>query len=110
MALSIPFGVGIKYSLNTKINVGFEILYRFAQTDYIDDVSTTYVDPIVFWDPASGLPQPPAYFLHDRSNEIGEPIGIPGRARGNSKQKDQFVTAMFHVTFNLQSYRCPTAD
>ena len=110
MALSIPFGVGIKYSLNTKINVGFEILYRFAQTDYMDDVSTTYVDPIVFWDPASGLPQPPAYFLHDRSNEIGEPIGIAGRARGNSKQKDQFVTAMFHVTFNLQSYRCPTAD
>jgi hypothetical protein len=110
MALCIPFGVGIKYSLNEKINVGFEVLYRFAQTDYLDDVSTTYVDPIVFYDPASGLPVPPALLLHDRSNEIGEPIGLPGRARGNSKQKDQYVTAMFHVTFNLQSYRCPTAD
>jgi hypothetical protein len=41
---------------------------------------------------------------------VGEPIGLPGRQRGNSRQKDQFVTAMFHVTFNLQSYRCPTAN
>ena len=53
--------------------------------------------------PSSGL------LLSDRSYEVGEPIGIPGRQRGNSKQKDQFVTAMFHLTFNLQSYKCPTA-
>jgi hypothetical protein len=110
MALCLPIGVGIKYSLNERFNIGFEVLYRFTGTDYLDDVSTTYVDPIVFYDPASGLPPPAAFYLHDRSNETGEPIGIPGRARGNSKQKDQFVTAMFHVTFNLQSYRCPTAD
>jgi hypothetical protein len=110
MAICIPFGVGFKYALNDRINLGFEILHRFTNTDYLDDVSKTYVDPIVFWDPASNLPQPPALFLHDRSYETGEPIGIVGRQRGNSSQKDQFVTAQFHVTFNLQSYRCPTAN
>jgi hypothetical protein len=109
MALCVPIGVGIKYSLNEKINIGFEILHRFTRTDYLDDVSTTYVNPTVFYDPAGPLPAPPAYLLSDRSYETGEPIGIPGRQRGNSKQKDQFVTAMFHVTFNIQSYRCPTA-
>lgn len=109
MAVSIPFGVGLKYSLNERINVGFEILHRFTNTDYLDDVSTTYVDPVVFPPLPNGDPSP-AMLLHDRSYEIGEPIGIPGRQRGNSKQKDQFVTAVFYVTFNLQSYRCPTAN
>jgi hypothetical protein len=109
MGICIPFGVGFKYALNDRINLGFEILHRFTNTDYLDDVSTTYVDPIVFWDPTSNLPKPPALFLYDRSYETGEPIGVVGRQRGSSKQKDQFVTAMFHVTFNLQSYRCPTA-
>lgn len=109
MAVSIPFGVGLKYAVNERINVGFEILYRFSNTDYLDDVSTTYVDPAAFPPNPDGSPSQ-AFLLHDRSYEVGEPIGIPGRQRGNSKQKDNFVTAMFHVSFNLQSYRCPTAD
>lgn len=109
MGISFPVGVGIKYSFNERINIGFEILHRFTNTDYLDDVSKTYVDPSVFPTNPDGTPSV-ARLLHDRSYEVGEPIGIPGRQRGNSKQKDQFVTAMFHITFNLQSYRCPTAD
>jgi hypothetical protein len=108
MSLSIPIGAGIKYSLNERINVGFEIVHRITSTDYLDDVSKTYVDPVVFPPLPDGSPSP-AFQLHDRSNELGEPIGTPGRQRGNSRQKDQFVTAMFHITFNLQSYKCPTA-
>lgn len=108
MALSIPFGAGIKYSLNERINIGFEIVHRITGTDYLDDVSKTYVDPSVFPPLPDGSPSP-AFLLHDRSYELGEPIGTPGRQRGNSQQKDQFVTAMFHITFNLQSYKCPTA-
>lgn len=109
MALAIPFGVGIKYSINERINVGFEVLYRFTNTDYIDDVSTTYVDPSVFPPNPDGSPSP-AMLLSDRSYETGTPIGIKGRQRGNSRNKDQFVTAMFYVSFNLQSYKCPSAN
>ena len=108
MAISIPFGAGVKYALNERTNIGFEILHRFTNTDYLDDVSTTYVDPSIFPTNPDGSPAAAA-LLHDRSYELGEPIGIPGRQRGNSKQKDQFVTAMFFVTFNLQSYKCPSA-
>jgi opacity protein-like surface antigen len=108
MAICIPFGAGMKYSLNERINIGVEVLYRFSNTDYLDDVSTTYVDPSVFPAFPDGSPSN-AMLLHDRSYELGEAIGVPNRERGNSKQKDHFVTAMFHVTFNLQSYKCPTA-
>jgi hypothetical protein len=66
------------------------------------------VDPSVFTPNPDGSPSD-AQLLSDRSYELGEPIGIPGRQRGNSRQKDQFVTALFMVSFNLQSYKCPTA-
>lgn len=108
MGISIPFGGGIKYSFNDRVNIGFEVLHRFTNTDYLDDVSTTYVDPSVFPLNPDGS-QSDAQLLSDRSYELGQPIGIPGRQRGNSKQKDQFVTAMIHFTFNLQSYKCPSA-
>lgn len=108
MAMCIPFGVGVKYALNERINIGFEILHRFTNTDYLDDVSKTYVDPAVFPNnPDGSISQ--GLLLSDRSYELGEPIGIAGRQRGSSKQKDQFVTAMIHLTFNLQSYKCPSA-
>lgn len=109
MAFSVPFGVGFKYSVNRKLNIGFEIVHRFTTTDYIDDVSKTYVDPSVFPKLPDGSASP-AQLLSDRSYETGEAIGIPGRQRGNSQQKDQFATAVFYITLNLQSYRCPTAN
>jgi hypothetical protein len=67
------------------------------------------VDPAAFPPNPDGSPSD-ALLLSDRSYELGEPIGIPGRQRGISKQKDQFVTALFYISFNLQSYKCPTAN
>lgn len=106
MAVSIPFGVGVKYALNSRMNIGFEIVHRFTNTDYLDDVSTTYVEPGVFPTNPDGS-NSTAFLLSDRSYETGTPIGAKGVQRGNSKQKDQFATAMLFLSFNLQSYRCP---
>lgn len=106
MAFAIPFGVGVKYALNDKMNIGFEVLHRFTNTDYLDDVSTTYVGIDKFPPLPDGSSSAGA-LLQDRSYEVGEPIGIEGRQRGYAKQKDQFITAQFTVSFNLSSYRCP---
>jgi len=108
MGICIPFGVGLKYSINERINFGFEVVHRFTNTDYLDDVSKTYPDPSVFPPLPDGSPSP-AKLLSDRSYEIGDPIGIKDRQRGNSKQKDQYATALLYITFNLQSYKCPSA-
>ncbi len=108
MAFCVPFGVGIKYGINDRFNIGFEITHRFTNTDYIDDVSKTYVGADKF--PLNaGLPSN-ALLLQDRSYETGEILGIEGRQRGFSGQKDQYLTAGIVLTFNLTSYRCPTAD
>ncbi len=109
MAISIPFGVGIKYAINSRFNVGVEVLHRFTTTDYLDDVSKTYVDPSIFPPNPDNSPSIAA-LMSDRSYELGPAIGIKDRQRGNSKQKDQFITGVIFLTFNLQSYKCPTAN
>lgn len=109
MGLAIPLGVGLKYALNDRINLGFEVLYRFTNTDYLDDVSKSYADPAAFPPNPDGTPSA-AFLLQDRSYETGTPIGGKDIQRGNSQNKDQFVTAMFTISLNLQSYKCPTAN
>jgi Domain of unknown function (DUF6089) len=108
MAVCFPIGVGYKYSLNSKVNIGFEVVYRFTTTDYIDDVSTTYAGPAAF--PALPNGQPSlAGILQDRSYVYGTPIGVVGKQRGYSNQKDSYVMAELMVSVNLTSYKCPTA-
>jgi opacity protein-like surface antigen len=41
---SIPLGIGIKFAVNRRMSIGWEISMRKTFTDYLDDVSTSYVD------------------------------------------------------------------
>ena len=109
IAMYIPLGLGYKYNLNPKMNIGFEIVYNFTTTDYLDDVSKTYAG-INNFPPAPPSPPSPAALLQDRSYETGTPpIGTAGRQRGYSNQKDGFLYAEIMFSFNISSYRCPTA-
>lgn len=108
MALCFPIGFGVKYAITDKVNISFEISHRFTTTDYIDDVSTTYVGADKF--PSTGGGKSIAGIMQDRSFEVGTPIGIEGRQRGFSKQKDQYTIAEFGISFNITSYRCPSAN
>lgn len=105
LAMCIPIGVGIKYNLSEKINFSIEVAHRFTTTDYLDDVSTTYVGANKF------IGSPVAGLLQDRSVEINpdSPLGIEGRQRGWSKQRDQYIIAEVGLTYNISTYRCPTA-
>jgi hypothetical protein len=100
--------VGLKYSLTENTNFFVEVGYRFTNTDYLDDVSTTYAGAEAFPPLPSGDPSA-AFLLQDRSYETAAtPIGIKDRQRGNSQQKDAYVLAHIGVSFNLTSYRCPS--
>lgn len=107
VAMSFPIGFGFKYAINDKMNVSFEVTQHFTTTDYIDDVSTTFIGIDKFPSIAGG--KSIAGIMQDRSFETGTPIGIEGRQRGFSKQKDQYVIAEFGISLNIISYRCPTA-
>lgn len=104
LAICIPLGVGIKYNINDRMNFSVEIAHRFTTTDYLDDVSTTYIGAGRF------TPLSSAALLQDRSYELDPDnvIGVEGRQRGWSKQRDQYIIAEIGLTYNLSSYKCPT--
>ena len=109
MALCIPFGVGIKYNISPKVNVSFEVSNRFTSTDYLDDVSTTYAGPANFPNNAAGLPST-AMLLQDRAYEVNKAYQFQaGQQSGISKQKDSYVIAEIGISFNISTYKCPSA-
>jgi hypothetical protein len=44
----VPLGGGVKYELSPLLNVRAEFLYRKLFTDYLDDLSSFYIDPAYF--------------------------------------------------------------
>ncbi len=104
LAVCFPLGVGIKYNISDRMNLSFEVTHRFTMTDYLDDVSTTYIGANKF------APLSKAGLLQDRSYELDPNviIGVEGRQRGFSKQKDQYIIAEIGIALNISSYRCPT--
>jgi opacity protein-like surface antigen len=111
MAFCFPLGAGVKYNISEKINLSFEISQRFTNTDYLDDVSSTYIGASRFTLLPNGLPSTAA-LLQDRSYELdpNNLLGVEGRQRGFSKQKDQYIFAEIGISLNISSYRCPSAN
>ncbi len=106
LAICIPLGVGIKYNISERMNLSFEVTHRFTNTDYLDDVSTTYIGASKF------APLSSAALLQDRSYEVDPDniLGVEGRQRGWSKQKDQYIIAEIGLSLNISTYRCPTGN
>lgn len=96
---SIPFGAGVKMPLSENINVGFEIGYRKLFTDYLDDVSTTYVDPNLLLANRGAK----AVELSYRGNELktGSTIYPTGGQRGNPSSKDWYYFTGLTLSFRL---------
>lgn len=91
--LSFPIGFGLKYEPSALVNLRFEVLYRVLLTDYLDDVSTSYIDPDHFY---SNL-EPKAALLaataSDRSGELRPGVRMTaGAIRGNPGNRDAYFT------------------
>lgn len=107
-AVSFPMGLGVKYWVTKGLTFGAEVIHRMTTTDYLDDVSTTYVGIDKFPKDISSPYPTPASQLQDRSQEIrSAPIGIEGRQRGISSTRDQFFTAQLYLSLRLPTYKCP---
>ncbi len=100
MKVSFPFGLGFKYSIGDNISIGAEWGIRKTTTDYLDDVSTTYADPVVLSAEHGDI----AAILGDRSlKEPGEDIDNKGLQRGNSNTKDWYSFAGVFITCKFKT-------
>jgi len=98
--LNMPLGAGLKYFLYGNVNLGFELLYRKTFTDYIDDVSTTYIDPSLFNKYLSPADANIAIQIHDKSSGVYTRTD-PGLQRGNPKNFDAYFSFLFKIGLRL---------
>jgi hypothetical protein len=102
---NIILGAGIKYEVSQLITARAEMLFRRTFTDYLDDASTTYIDPS--WFDANLSPQYALWAkqLHDRSVVYDPGYSGPGSLRGNPTTNDQYFTFNIKIGINLGRQR-----
>lgn len=101
---ALPFGAGIKVMLNDTWTLGLEIGFRKTFTDYLDDVSKTYVDEATrlrYWR------GPEAVNFAYRGDEVNTKGITPGTypadgtIRGSDKNKDWYIFSGLTLTYRL---------
>jgi len=94
----IPFGAGLHYSINKKMALKLDFLFRKTFTDYIDDVSTIYPDGSLI-----DKKLPIVKELAFRGDEIKPGAPYPsGAQRGNPDKKDFYYTGQVKFVYQLK--------
>jgi len=117
-SLEIPLGVGVKYYIKENMYIGFEVMHRKSFTDYVDDVSTTYIDNTLFAKYLTPQQATMANQLYYREGFVPyQPNSNRpslNEQRGNPKQNDSFFSSIFRMGWRLNTMpgelkqmRCP---
>ena len=70
--MNVPLGVGVKYKVRPRLNVGFEWTFRFTTCDKLDD--------------------------SDQATKLDDPLGVKS---GSFKNKDCYTLALIFVTYDI---------
>ncbi len=96
-------GAGAKVRINARFAISAELNIRFTSTDYLDDVSTTYVsyDDLLFFNGET------AAILSQRIDEFHNkeegtfPGNYAGKRRGNPEVNDYYFIGLIRLHYNL---------
>ena len=91
--IAFPVGLGCRLDLSPRFHLRLEALHRILQTDYLDDVSKNYIDPLLFNKYLDPVQSELARKLYNRHKEI-DPLAreeINGM-RGNANKKDAYFS------------------
>ena len=110
--LAMPFGIGARVRLGKNFSLTAEYGFRITWTDYLDDVSKTYVDASVLQ--AEVNDGDIAAMMADRSGEVtAGAVNAPGIKRGDDSLNDwySFFNISLGVNLNMllgwmRSKRC----
>lgn len=102
--LVIPFGLGFTFRLAPAWRLGVDLGLRKTFTDYIDDVSLSYVDPSVFSQNGSSNPGLSALMSSGKYQGVAGG-NAPGEQRGDPKDKDSYMFLTINVAYKFGSSR-----
>ena len=88
--IAIPFGVGYKINIYEYLTLNINLSWRITFTDYIDDVSTTYVNPDILSELGAELANP-------SENKFKE-----GFQRGDPNQNDKYGFLGLTILYSIK--------
>lgn len=100
--LAIPLGLGVKFAVNQTVSIGWEISMRKTFTDYVDDVSTSYVDELTLLTERGQTSVNMAY----RGDELKDgnlTYPADGTKRGSDQFKDWYYFTGITATIKIPS-------
>ena len=99
--VSIPYGAGLSFGVSENVRVGMELSARKTFTDYLDDVSTTYVDNEILQARRGNLAVEMAF----RGDEVDDhaPYPTAGTERGIARFKDRYYFTTISFAFRLNN-------
>lgn len=99
LQLMVPFGMGVKFSFNKHLQIYAEYGVRMTFTDYLDDVSKTYVGGDLLRTTEGGEL---AARMADRSAEVeGGKLNAVGIKRGDDSLNDWYTYMNVSVSISL---------
>lgn len=103
---NIPVGIGLRYEINALLQARLEIIHRLLFTDYLDDVSTTYIDASLFPMYLSPGMAAVATALYSRMQELQPSYRITeGMKRGNASDNDAYFSMQLKIGWLFRSRR-----
>lgn len=104
-SVAFPMGIGFKYNVTRRISIGAEFGARYTFTDYIDDVSSSYVDQEWLLEERGEL----AVRMADPSpwteNPVKDGAYGAGQQRGNSNYNDFYIFSLITASYKLRTSR-----
>jgi hypothetical protein len=110
-SLELPLGAGVKYYIKENMYIGFEIMHRKSFTDYVDDVSLTYIDNTLFGNYLTPEQAAMANQLYYREDFVPYQANnnrpYLNEQRGNPKQNDSFFSSILKFGWRLNDSNSP---
>ena len=105
----ILLGAGFKYYITESMYIGFEILHRKTFTDYLDDVSTKYIDPHYFDVHLAPADAVVARQMMYREQFYNPSVNRPyiNYQRGDPKENDAFFSGIIRFGFRINGANSP---
>lgn len=97
--ISAPIGLGIRIRVSKSVNLGYQIGFRPTISDYIDDVSKSYVDEDLLRQNRGETAVQAAF----RGNLVNKDAPYPaaGTPRGNPGNKDMYYFSTIRLSIGL---------
>ncbi len=93
---NIPYGFGFNYEISPTVSLGLEYVGRTLFTDYLDDVSTSFIDPTLYDKYLQPENAALAKILNNKSKNIDAARAYtPGEKRGGTNND-------FYFSFNAR--------